>query len=285
MKKGLFLLAIILGIGHLTATMAMSAGTLRFVILPRMDQATALRQFQPMVDYLERRLETRIHISWSDDETALIATFKQSPMDLVYLGPASYVRLRAASAYAAPLIRFRDASGEDTDTCSLVTFPDAVFDPQFAQDRRIVLAHPADICGYPAAARLMTGLGSDIRKNRYQYIGKMADVPLSIIRGEADAGSVKTAVARKYVHMGLEILSETEKLPGFVLAGDTRTLGPEMMHRVQVILTSLSPDSPDAGFLKNWGEDIRYGSVPAKDSDFDGVRELLKTFPVPLEDH
>lgn len=283
MKKGLLLLALILVIGHLTVPAAMSAETVRFFIFPTTDQDTAFRQFRPMVAYLEGRLGINITVVYPDQTDDFITQFAQSQVDIAYLGPIPYIRLRAVSADAEPLVRFREPSGADVYTCGLVTFPDAVFDPQFSNDRRIALVNAVDVCGYPATARLMDKLGNNINKNKYRYVGKEDEASLSIIRGESDAGGMKTAVARKYSHMGIEILAETDPLPGFVLVGNMRTLGSKMLTQIQSALTALSPDSIDGDLLKTWGEDIRYGTVPAKDTDFDGVRDLLKAFPIPQQ--
>jgi len=256
--------------------------TIRFAPLPMEDRETVVKQFKPLAVFLEERLQVTIAFDDSSDYSVIVDKFRRAQLDLAYLGPLPYVDLRKACDQAEPLLRFKEKSGADTYTCALVTFPDAGFDPSNAIDRRVALTQPLSTCGYLSTAGLFRQCGGDLEKNLYRYLDKHDAVALSVIRGEFDAGGLKTAIAKKYGHLGLLILAETKPLPGFVLVGNGLTLSPEMMARIRGELLALEPGGKDADMLSSWGDNIRYGAVMARDADYEEVRRLLPGVRIPM---
>lgn len=123
----------------------------------------------------------------------------------------------------------------------------------------------------------------DLEENYYRYIGKHDAVALSVIQGQYDAGGLKSAIAKEYTHMGLQILAETPPFSAFALAGNTRTLKPELMERIRRQLIDLDPDGKDKELLSFWGKNIRYGAVSESDGDYQTVRDLLGDTKIPKE--
>ncbi|WP_054701813.1 PhnD/SsuA/transferrin family substrate-binding protein [Desulfosarcina cetonica] len=219
MRRVFFILMVVFVTGFKPA----HAETIRFIPLPMQNRETVFGQFKPMTDYLEQRLEVKIVYDYCDSYADVLERFRQSRVDLAYLGPLPYVELRATFAHAEPIVRFCESSGRAEYTCALVSFMDNVFDPQSAHHRRIALTQPFSTCSYLSTSRLMHWMGSNIEQNLYRYLKKHDEVALSVIRGDFDAGGLKTAIACKYAHMGLNIVAETLPLPGFALVGNTRT--------------------------------------------------------------
>jgi phosphonate transport system substrate-binding protein len=274
----------ILAIVCLAVSMMLSiaeAQTLRFSPLPMQDRETVVKQFKPMTTYLEKSLNVKIVYDYSDSYAGILEKFKQSFVDLAYLGPLPYVELRASATHAEPLVRFKEKSGQTTYTCSLVTFPDAFFDANFAKGRKIALTQPLSTCGYLSVSGLMRDLGSSLEDNLYRYIGKHDTVALSVLEGQFDAGGLKSAIAKEYAHLGLETIAETPPLPAFALVGNTRTLPPEVTEEIRRQMIALEPDGKDKKILSYWGENIRYGAVLASDDDYKPVRDLLGETTIP----
>lgn len=259
------------------------AQTLRFVPLPMQDRETVYRQFHPMTDYLAHCLDAEIQFTYCDSYRTVLDRFRRSEADLAYLGPLPYVELRASFADALPLVRFREAGGQATYTCALVTVADAVFEPRFSTHRKIALTQPLSTCGYLSTAGLMHALGGDIEQNYYRYVKRHDAVALSVVRGTFDAGGLKTAIARKYAHMGLDILAETPPLPGFALVANGRTLTPRQRDRIRDALLALDPDGRDHDRLAMWGDSIRNGAIPAADADYQVIRELSGERRIPVK--
>ena len=102
-----------------------------------------------------------------------------------------------------------------------------------------------------------------------------------MVRGEFDLGGLKTAIGRKYEHLGLKILAESAPMPSFALVGNAATLSPEERDAIRQVLAGLDPDGEDKAMLSSWGENLRHGSVPADDADYAPVRALLGGESIP----
>lgn len=258
-----------------------NADPLRFAPLPMENRETVVKQFRPMTEYLEKNLNVKIVFSYSDSYADIVEKFSRSEVDLAYLGPLPYVRLRAIYPQAEPLVQFKEKSGNAFYTCSFVSIPDAEFDLAGAFKRKIGLTQPLSTCGYLSTSGLMLRGGSDIEQNYYRYLGKHDTVALSIVRGEVEAGGMKTAIANKYRHLGLEILAETSPLPGFALVGNTKTLSADQIDKIRNILNMLDPKGKDHEMLSKWGDNIRYGAVKADNNNYQAVRDLLGNAKIP----
>ena len=274
---------IVVMIACLASGAPVHAKTIRFAPLPMENRETVVQQFRPMTTFLEQRLNVTIAYVYSDNYADILAKFRKSQVDVAYLGPLPYVELRSAYPQAQPLVHFKEKTGRTTYTCALVTIPDADFDIRDAGNRKIALTQPLSTCGYLSASGLMRGGGSSLEKNFYRYVGKHDAVALSVIRGEFDAGGLKTAIARKYAHMGLQILAETPPLPSFALVGNTQTLSPALISRIRQELIALDPGGQDKPLLFSWGDNIRFGAVMASDDDYQVVRDLLAGAIIPAK--
>ncbi len=257
------------------------AETIRFAPLPMENRETVVKQFRPMTIYLGQCLGVGVDYVYSDNYADILAKFRQSTVDVAYLGPLPYVELRASYAQAQPMVHFKEKSGRTTYSCAMAAIPDAEFDIQDARKKKIALTQPLSTCGYLSASGLMRARGSAIENNYYRYLSKHDAVALSVIRGEFDAGGLKTAIARKYAHLGLQILAETPPLPSFALVANTKTLSPAMIDRIRQALITLEPDGKDSVLLSSWGDNIRFGAVAADDDDYQVVRDLLAGAVIP----
>ncbi len=250
------------------------AEALRFAPLPMESREVVEAQFRPMVDALAQALATDIAIVFVADYEELLEQLRHGRLDLAYLGPLPYVRLREAYPAAEPLVIFREASGEPQHTCALVAALGEV--PRLAglQDRRIALSQPLSTCGMLVTDALLRRHGTLLSHHTVFYAGTHAEAVLAVARGDAHLAGVKTAIARKFEKLGLEVRAESEPLPGFTLVANAATLAPPLRHAIIQFL--LAADQPLRQGGLAWGEKVGFGVVPAHDRDFDPVRHLLQ---------
>ena len=93
----------------------------------------------------------------------------------------------------------------------------------------------------------------------FLYLGNHEDVALAVIRGDVEVGGMKTATARKYPRMGLQIVIQTPPLPGFALVANTCRMTPPLIDR------------------------LRHGAVPASDANYRVVRDLPGGVTIPAK--
>lgn len=257
------------------------AETIRFAPLPMENRETVVKQYRPMVLYLEKALNVTIEFIFADNYADIITNFTQGQIDLAYLGPLPYVELRAKENKAEPLVHFNEASGKPMYTCAIVTLADSPLKLTELKNKTIALTQPLSTCGYLSVNGLLHEQGSRLEDNRYTYLDKHDAVALAVVRGEYDAGGVKTAIGKKYGHMGLKIVAETAPMPSFSLVGNRATMSATTMQAMREALTKLDPVAADKEMLATWGENIRYGAVAAADKDYDMVRKFKGNNPIP----
>lgn len=266
----------------ITASIAATAQaeTIRFAPLPMENRETVVKQYRPMVLYLEKALNVNIEFVFTDNYADIIKSFAQDKIDLAYLGPLPYVELRAKDDKAEPLVHFNEASGKPMYTCALVTLADSPLKLQGLKNSRIGLTQPLSTCGYLSVNGLLQEQGSRLEDNRYTYLDKHDAVALAVVRGEFDAGGLKTAIGKKYGHLGLKIVAETAPMPSFGLVANRATMFASTIQALQNALTKLD-SAADQEMLASWGENIRYGAVAASDKDYDVVRKFKGTSEIP----
>jgi phosphonate transport system substrate-binding protein len=257
------------------------AHALVFAPLPMENRETVLKQFMPLALYLKQTLGHDIVFDYSENYSQILEKFQQGKLDLAYLGPLPYVSLKASDDDATPLVHFREASGDPLYTCAIVAMADRSFDLAHLENRKVALTQPLSTCGFLSTNGLLRERGSGLARNLYRYVNKHDEVAKAVVRGEFDLGGLKSAIGRKYAHLGLTILAETPPLPSFALVGNAASLSPQERDAIRDALVGLDPAGKDMAMLSTWGENIRYGSVPARDEDYAPVRELLGQTPIP----
>lgn len=260
---------------------SLAGETVRFAPLPMENRETVVKQFRPMTDFLQKRLGITIEYVYADSYADILEKFRTGKIDLAYLGPLPYVELRSNHPQAEPLVHFREASGQTTYTCSLVAFADSATPLASLADKTVALTQPLSTCGYLSTNGLLRRYGSNLERNQYRYLGKHDAVALAVVQGQFDIGGIKTAIGKKYAHLGLSILAETAPLPSFALVANKVTLNPALLSLIQKVLVDISPAGKDREMLTGWGDNIRYGAVPARNSDYDVIRELLGDVKIP----
>lgn len=270
--------SLLLGLTCLFQSVA-HAETLFFAPLPMEQPEEVVKNFKPMLSYLEKKLGVNIEIKYSSSYAEILEQFRLGQIDLAYLGPLPYVTLRDNYAQARPLVHFLEKSGEAAYTCALVSAGDPL--PRNAKNVRVALTQALSTCGYLSTDNLIHKAGSELKHNRYRYLGKHDEVALAVARGDFEFGGLKTAIAKKYSHLGIRVLSETAPLPSFALIANTRRLSPDTLNALREALTTLEPAGKDKALMADWGSNLRYGSVKASNEDFDVVRQLRRGAQIP----
>lgn len=265
---------------------AVAAQSYRFAPLPMEQPETVVKQIRPMLGHLEAATNARFHIEFNADYAEILKKFRAGQIDMAYLGPLPYVALKEAYPLAEPIVHFIEKSGKSSYTCAIV-MAGAKAPLSSLKGKKIALTQPLSTCGYLATDGLMRQAGVNLEEAKYRYLDKHDEVALAVARGEYDAGGLKTAIGKKYAHMGLNIVAETAAMPGFALIANGRTMSRADIEAIRKALTNLKPlkNLEDAEMTRGWGDNIRNGAVLASDSDYDSVRKLRARADIPEKDN
>jgi len=254
----------------------LQAETLTFAPLPLENREAVIAAWKPLLDYLEQRLKIEFRIAHTDSYADLLERMARGEIDLAYLGPLPYVELKKRLPEATPIVHFNEKDGQAKYTCALFASSDAKIALKGLIGKKIALTQPLSTCGYLAASGLLRQAGADIEKNRYRYLGKHDAVLEAVAAGAFDLGAAKTAIGRKYASLGVVALAETPPFPGFALVAHGARLSGARQTLIRRLIVEAPPDE-----RARWGEAIRYGAVAAQDGDYDALRALLPSRPIP----
>lgn len=248
-----------------------SKEVLVFAPLPMTNKSEVYDNFYPMIKSLEKKLNKKIIFFYSENYENILEQFSKAQIDIAYLGPLPYLKLQEEYTYIEPLVHFKDKDNNVYYTCSLVKFIKS------EKIEKVALTQALSTCGYLSVNSL---LNNKLENYKYKFLGKHDEVALGIIRGDFDIGGIKTSIAKEYYHLGLEEITKTENLPGFVLVGNKKTLKEEELTELQNIILNTNQEE-----YSTWGKDIKYGVEKAFDKDYDKLREMLKNINIPTEDN
>ena len=256
-------------------------GALRFVPLPMEDRKILLAQFRPMLGYLELTTGIELELDSYGDYETILQGLLDDRIDLAYLGPLPYVLLTERDDDFRPLVRFLNAEGESQYTCALARFGKQPARLRDVGRTRISLTQPYSTCGYLATEELLQHVGRSLAEIAHFYAGSHSESMLSLVRGEAEIGSARTSIVRKYRHLNVEVITQSPPLPGFVLVANPRTTTEAQREAIRDALLSIEPltDPDDRTLTRDWGEAIRHGSIPADDGAYAPVRRLYRALP------
>jgi phosphonate transport system substrate-binding protein len=244
---------------------------------------TVVKQTRPMLSYLEGKLGVTFEIEYIADYGEVVSKFRQGKIDVAYLGPLPYVALRKEYPQAMPVVSFLESSGAASYTCVLVAPADGPKKVKNLAGRKFALTQPLSTCGYLVSGSLLRRAGVELEQARYRYLGRHDQVALAVARGEFEAGGMKSSIAAKYHHLGLTVIAESAPLPAHVLVANSRTVNRQRVESIQTALAGLQPlkRRADAVTVQGWGDNYKYGAIPAKDADFDSVRSLGDFLNIP----
>lgn len=254
---------------QISSLIASELPTLVFAPLPMENKEAIYKTFAPLTNYLSQTLHVTIHYDFSDSYDALLAKIAAGKVDMAYLGPLPYVTLRKNYPFVTPLVHFKEASGDASYTCSIIGLKDDLKELTTMRQTPIALTDPLSTCGYLSTEGLLKSMHNSLENNLYRYVQKHDEVALEIIRGKYQYGGIKTAIAKRYQHLGIMILASTEPLPGFAMIANTKRLSPETLTQLQRALLQTNQIDKNA-----WGESVKYGCVEANDQDYEALRTL-----------
>ena len=253
-------------------------GVLSFAPLPMESPETVVGQWTPLLGHLERTLGIRLRIEYSRSYEEILEKFRAGRLDLAYLGPLSYVVLKEGFPAAVPVVHFNEKDGQPFYTCAVVALDERRLTAGNLRGKTVALTQPLSTCGYLATDGLLRQAGSTLEANRYRYLDKHDAVALAVARGDFDAGGLKTAIGKKYAHLGLTVVAETPPLPSFALVANGARLSADTIERLRTALVAA-----DSAARAGWGDNIRHGAVPAADANFDPVRKLRGRTKIPAK--
>jgi phosphonate transport system substrate-binding protein len=250
---------------------------LKWGLIPADDATEMLRQYQPVVDYLEEQLGLEIDLQVTTDYTAAILAMKNKHIDVAWFGPFSYI-LAADEAGAEAIVNgVRRDTGKSTYRTIFVTRMDSGIETlEDLKGHTFAFVDPASTSGnlIPRAVLMENGIDPETDFSTWFYAGTHNAVELAVQNGTVDAGADSDTSYHRMLNAGQIdpeiniIIYESEPIPGspIVARGD---LPQDLKDSIQQALIEM--DAQTFYDVQGWGDIERY--VEVTDSDYDIIRE------------
>ncbi len=254
-----------------------------FAPLPMVSGDEVKKQFYPFAKHLSDITGNQVDLAYYQNYKELLEAFIDDKIDLAYLGPLPYVLLIEEDPTFVPLVRFLDADGESTYTCSLVTFDVDILNRNCASPTLVALTQPYSTCGYLLTEELLNRHDLSLTNIPFYYTGQHSECVLDVVRGKATVAGVKTSIAKQYSHLGLHLVEQSEPLPGFLLVANSRTFTAETIEQLRSSLLQLEPynGTKNTGNGAAWGKSFRNGTIPVEASDYQCIVDQVNNNKIP----
>lgn len=256
---------------------------LTYAYLPQYSHKVAYTRHNPLVAYLCRKTNLNIRQIFPDTFDEHIKMVGQGQIDISFSNPFIYIQ--TAREYGAKAFaRIVENNGRAKFRGQIICRQDnkAIETLHDCRGKSWIAVDPSSAGGYlfPLGCFLKHGISrDDFREIAFAPGpgGKQEKVVIAVFLGDYDIGSIREGtlelVQDRIDPNSIHVLASTEWYPGWVYAA-RKGLDASVVRKIEQALLLLNTKTPEekvileqAGFK---------GIIPAKDKDFDPVRELVQ---------
>lgn len=251
----------------------------RFGVGLRYHPIVVYEHFQPMMDYLTRNTPYRFELKLSRGYEATINAFVKGETDMISSGDGGL--MNALMRGAVPVLKPLDEQGKAVYRAYFVVRADSgIRSLQDLKGKRVGFGSRHSTSG-----NLITRYMLEQQGIRLEQLGSVKSlrnhtaVVTAVLKGEIDAGAVKSTVADHYRHHGLRVIASSEDLPSVPLLM-RKDVPKEVVTAVTRALVKLDARKPaDRKLMASWDNEYRHGFVPANAAEYQGVMQKFRRIP------
>jgi phosphonate transport system substrate-binding protein len=243
---------------------------------PYLPFAELTDRYTPLADYLGNQLGRNVVVRIGRNYQDHMEYIGRDKVDIAILGPALYVAL--VDKYGGkPLLARLEIGGKPVFHGKIITGKGSpIASLADLKGKRFAFGDPESTMSHlvPRFMLLEAGVRADDLAD-YQFLGSHTNVALGVLAGDFDAGAVKEEVFYKFEQQGLQALATTSPFSEHVFVA-RGTLPTQTVEAVREALYQLK-DTPEGQTILSRIKKRLTGMVPVQDSDYDNLRDILKT--------
>lgn len=258
-----------------------AAETVLFGLCPKYNPRIMYQLYQPFVDYLSENTPYTFEIKLSRVYQDTIERIGKKELLIASCGPVPYVQ--ASERYpVSPILRPLNRDGKPYYRGIVVVRTESPIQTLAdLKGKRFAFGPAWSTAGHilPAYGMQRAGIGL-AELGGYAFLRHHDSVVNAVLKEKYDAGAVKDVVAYQHQHEGIRFIHLTDPIPTVPII--VRRDAPKAL--VKAVTTALLKIDPrDPGQIKRmepWDEEFKYGFIEAADSDYDGIRKILRSIPL-----
>lgn len=250
--------------------------SLTLLIHPYLPPTELINRFSPLADYLGKKTGMPVNIQISKDYEEHIDQLGKDRVDIVFMGPASYVKL--VDKYGRkPLLARLEINGSPTFRGAVITAKDSrIKTLDDLKGKRFAFGDPNSTMGHLVPRFMMWNAGVDVKDlASYTFINNHHNVALGVLGGDFDAGAVKDEVFYEYEKRGVRAIAWSPPLSEHLFV-TANSLPKKTVEVLREALYQLKNNKESMTIISKIEKDIT-GIVPVDDKDYDTLRAVLKT--------
>ncbi len=209
------------------------------------------------------------------DYEETLQAFCSGKLDLAYLGPFSYLRVKEACG-AEPVVRL-NTGGSATYRSVIMVRRDSPCRSLFdLRGKVFAFGSPLSTSSHLMPRLMLREAGLEPGRDFVcRYFGHHDRAARAVVLGDVEACGVRDIVGARFARRGLKILARSEPIPNFPLVvpeGSSKELRKTLL---EALVDAPKNDPALRERMRKWDEEISTGFALALDADYDPVRHLV----------
>jgi len=248
---------------------------IRFSVEPvNISPVEVLKRFNPLAEYLGRKLGKRIELKTVSDYEGVLRDIGRGITDLYFIAPVTYV-IANKNYGTRPLVKAL-MDGKSTYRATIVARSTSEINSiEDLKGRKFAFGDPHSLSGYIAARIMLLEAGIDLKNLlHYEYLGSHEEVANAVISGTFDAGAISERVAYRVKDKGIKFIKFSEELPGFSMAVG-KSVPQGVADALRLAFISLTDASPEGSSILHSIYGRYSGFEKTSDNEFARVRTMM----------
>jgi phosphate/phosphite/phosphonate ABC transporter binding protein len=241
-----------------------------FGLVPTEDALAMNQAFEPLCSFLSQQLGRQLFIRLGENYDQAIDDLGRGHALISYQTPSTYVDAQARYGVRPLVVPL--AKGEPYYQSAIVVRADSGINSLAElRGKRFAFGDAKSTGSKAMPESMLKEAGISLRDlGQHGFVGSHDNVAKVVLAQDYEAGGLMQTVAEKYAGQGLKIIATSSRIPQFPICASPK-LSAEDCERIIQALVELK----DPAILSKMGGHVT-GFARIKDSDYDGVREMLK---------
>lgn len=234
------------------------------------------KRYNPLAEYLSIVLGRPVTLQLEHSYDEHVNSIRKGTMDIAFIGPAAYVKLTKLYGKVPVLAAFEVKGARTYKGVIVVREGSPIKTLAQLKGKTFAFGDSKSTMGHIVPRYLMLKAGVNITSlAAYDYMSNHDNVALGVLTGNFDAGALKDDILNSYKDKGLRVLASSQPLPEHLFVARSG-LSAELVQKISTALHSLNKTDAGQQVLASMQKNLT-ALVPARDSDYDPIRNILDT--------
>jgi len=247
-----------------------------FGVISRYSPRSILAGYEPLMQYLTENTPYHFRLRLSRTYLETVQQLAEGDVDFASLGNYTYIQARKMNAVRCIAVPLNERGTLDNHDDIIVQEDSPIRSIEDLKGKSFAFASRQSFSAWMGIWMLYENGIRLTDLSGYDHLSYHDLVAEKVLRGDYDAGMVKTIVADQYRSSGLRVLARSPAIPGVPLVASKHVDS----NKVEIVLKALldlesriaSGDLSTDG----WDKEVAYGFRPGQDSLYRFPREILE---------